>query len=247
MSQVELQPPSRKPFLERNAERALGVALLLAEALIRRTPGGRHVYFDPREFGWTPRLEEGWRDARAELLRVLEDRDRLPTFQAVSEEQRYISRDAGWKVFVFRIFGRPVARNAARCPRTAALLDAIPGLRNAMFSILAPGKHIPEHRGPYAGLLRLHLALKVPADAARCSITVAGEERGWREGQVMIFDDSHPHSVRNDTAEERVVLFADFDRPLPGPVAWVNRAMLAVLARSPLFRRPIERFERGEL
>lgn len=247
MNQAGTQAPPRKPFLARTAERALGLALALVEALIRRTPGGRRVFFDPLEFGWAARLEAGWHDAREELDRQLEERDRLPTFQAVSEEQSYISSDAGWKVFVFRVFGHPVVRNAERCPRTAALLGAIPGLRNAMFSILAPGKDIPEHRGPYAGLLRLHLALKVPADAARCVITVAGEERGWQEGRLLIFDDSYPHSVRNDTSEERVVLFADFDRPLSAPVAWVNRAMLAVLARSPLFRRPIEKFERGEL
>jgi hypothetical protein len=53
--------------------------------------------------------------------------------------------------------------------------------------------------------------------------------------------------VRNDTDEERVVLFADFVRPLPGALGTANRAMLALLAHSPLFRRPLEKFERGEL
>ena len=34
-------------------------------------------------------------------------------------------------------------------------------MMTAFFSILAPGKHIPPHRGPYKGLLRYHLGLQV--------------------------------------------------------------------------------------
>lgn len=243
-----LEMPPRKPFLERNAERALNLLLMAAQWLIRRfAPDGARVYFDPADFPWSAALEAGWRDARAELDRVLEDRAGIPAFHEVSEEQRPITHDQDWKVFVFSVFGHPIGRNAARCPRTCALLAGIPGLRNALFSILAPGKRIPEHRGVYAGVLRYHLALKVPRGAGACAITVAGEERGWQEGRTLIFDDSFPHSVRNDTGEERVVLFADFERPLPWPLSAVNRAVLALLARSPLFAKPLEKFERGEL
>lgn len=239
--------PPRKPFLERNAERGMMLVVLAAEALIRRTAEGRRLYFDPAAFPWTAGLEAGWRESRAEALAVLADRERIPAFQDVSEEQRSITRDQRWKVYVFSVYGRFVDRQAARCPATTRLLRGIPGLRNAMFSILAPGKSIPEHRGVYAGLLRYHLALIVPREAEACAITVGGERRAWREGATMIFDDSFPHSVRNDTAEERVVLFADFVRPLPWPLSWVNRAVLAMLGRSPLFKRPLEKFERGEL
>jgi len=228
--------------------RALNVALRVGEAIIHRAyRDGRRVFFEPRDFPWTAKLESGWCDIRAELDDVLEDRARIPTFQAVSREQEYITTDQGWKVFVFSIYGAPVERNCRRCPRTAALLREVPGLRNAFFSILAPGKRIPEHRGVYNGLLRYHLGLRVPADAENCVLTVKGEERRWREGSALIFDDSFPHSVRNDTPEERVVLFADFVRPLPLPVSLMNRVVLAALGTSPLFREPIARFERGEL
>ena len=248
MQEAELGAlPARKPFLERNAERAMGLVIAVAEAAIRRTAQGRRVYFDPGSFAWAGALQARWRASRAELDDVLAERDRLPTFQDVSEEQRSITRDAGWKVYVFSVFGAPIERNARRCPETARMLAGIPGLRNAMFSILSPGKRIPPHRGVYAGLLRYHLALKVPADAASCEITVDGEKRTWAEGATLVFDDSFTHSVRNDTAEERVVLFADFVRPLPWPMSWMNRAVLAMLARSPLFTRPLEKFEKGEL
>ena len=224
------------------------LALRFAAALIRRgTRDGRRRYFDPAAFAWTRMLEQAWGDIRSELDEVLKQRESIPNFQEVSPEQLSITDDDRWKSFVFSVFGTRIARNCRRCPRTAALLGAIPGLHNAMFSILAPGKHIPEHRGPYNGLLRYHLALKVPRQRSACVIEVAGELREWQQGRTLIFDDSHLHSVRNDTAEERVVLFADFERPLPWPLAVVNRLVLAWLARTPLARGPIERFAKGIL
>ena len=82
-----------------------------------------------------------------------------------AREQAAISDDERWRTYFLQVFGRPIPANCQRCPRTAELLRAVPGLGNAVFSILLPGKHIPEHRGPYKGLLRYHLALRVPAPA----------------------------------------------------------------------------------
>ena len=36
-----------------------------------------------------------------------------------------------------------------------------------MFSILAPGKRIPPHDGPYKGVLRYHLGLDGPGRTGR--------------------------------------------------------------------------------
>lgn len=224
-----------------------GNSLRVSEALIRRgSADGRRVFFDPGGFRWVGEIERHWTVIRGELDGVLADRSRIPNFQDVSEEQRTITRDDRWKVFVFTVFGTAVAQNCARCPQTTRLLAHIPGLRNAMFSILAPRKRIPEHRGPYCGLLRYHLALKVPVHSTDCSIRVGGIDRHWQEGRTMIFDDSYPHSVANETDEERVVLFADFERPLPGALTLLNRAMLAGLARTPLAREPLERLNNLE-
>jgi aspartyl/asparaginyl beta-hydroxylase (cupin superfamily) len=35
-------------------------------------------------------------------------------------------------------------------------------MKTAFFSILAPGKHLPAHRGPYKGVMRYHLGLLIP-------------------------------------------------------------------------------------
>jgi beta-hydroxylase len=119
-----------------------------------------------------------------------------------------------------------------------------------MISILSPGKHILDHRGPYKGVLRYHLGLIVPQDAEACRIRVGEDVRHWQEGKSMIFDDTFNHEVWNDTDETRVVLFVDVLRPLPFPESWVNRAIVKAIGFSPFVldaKRNQEAWERRYL
>jgi beta-hydroxylase len=144
------------------------------------------------------------------------------------------------------------------CPRTAALMEEIPGMKTAMFSILSPRKHILDHRGPYKGVLRYHLGLIVPEQEEACRIRVGDEIRHWEEGKSMIFDDTFNHEVWNDTDETRVVLFIDVLRPLPFPESAINRLIVRAIALSPFVldakrnqeaweRRYLERTRPGDL
>jgi aspartyl/asparaginyl beta-hydroxylase len=81
-------------------------------------------------------------------------------------------------------------------------------MKTAFFSILAPGKHIPVHRGPYQRAIRAHLGLIIPDPKERCRIRVGNQFAHWNEGEVMVFDDSYVHEVWNDTDGIRVVLFS---------------------------------------
>ena len=56
--------------------------------------------------------------------------------------------------------------------------------------MLSPGKHIPAHRGPYKGVLRYHLGLKIPEPREGCRIRVGEEVRHWEEGASLLFDDT---------------------------------------------------------
>src|SRR5437867_3927702 len=89
------------------------------------------------------------------------------------------------------------------------LLERVPGMTTAFFSILSPHKHIPDHRGPYKGVLRYHLALMIPEPRQACRIRVDGEYATWEEGKSLLFDDSYDHEAWNDTDGIRVVLFMD--------------------------------------
>ena len=79
-----------------------------------------------------------------------------------------------------------------------------------MFSILEPGKHLPPHRGPYNGVLRLHLGLIVPEPREQLGIRVDNDVYRWQEGEAVIFDDAYEHEAWNRTPHTRVVLFVDF-------------------------------------
>jgi beta-hydroxylase len=186
-------------------------------------------------FPWAAILERGFPAIRGELDRVLGYRDELPNFQDISTDQASITDDDRWKTYFFFGFGFKSEPNCARCPETTALLEQVPGMTTAFFSILSAGKHIGEHRGPWRGLLRYHLALRIP-EPGRCGISVGGEVAHWEEGRSLIFDDGYEHYAWNDTDGVRVVLFMDVLRPLRPPGEQINRALIKAITWSPYVR-----------
>lgn len=214
---------------------------VLRSSLVPTTP-----FLDADAFPWVAVLEAHWQEIRAELERVLDRRDDLPNFQDISTDQATITDDDRWKTFFLFGYGFRSDGNCARCPRTAALLEQVPGMTTAMFSILSPGKHIDAHRGPYRGVLRYHLGLRIPEPAERCGISVGGEIRHWAEGRSLLFDDGYEHFAWNDTDGFRVVLFVDVIRPLHRPAADLNRALIKAIALSPFVRDGKRRHEAWE-
>ena len=191
---------------------------------------------DPALFPWLAEIEGRWRSVRAELEPLLRDREALPRFQDISRDQYRISPDDKWRTFVLYGFGYRSEANCRLCPETARLLSRVPGLENAFFSILGPGKHVPSHRGITKGLIRCHLGLVVPGKADRCLMRVGGVVCTWEPGRVLVFDDSFAHEVHNDTDEERVVLLFDFARPLTRRARLARRALFALFRRTAYVR-----------
>lgn len=214
---------------------------VLRSSLVPTTP-----FLDPAALPWTADLEAGWSTIRAELDQVLTWTSDLPNFQDISVDQASITDDDGWKTFFFSGYGFRADANCSRCPGTAALLDVVPGLTTAFFSILAPRKRIPEHRGPWRGVLRYHLGLLVPAPASSCGISVGGEVAHWEEGRSLLFDDGYDHHAWNDTDGVRVVLFVDVVRPLRAPLDQVNRTLIKAIGRSPYIADARARHEAWE-
>ncbi|MGB5081076.1 MAG: aspartyl/asparaginyl beta-hydroxylase domain-containing protein, partial [Burkholderiales bacterium] len=209
------------------------VLLRPMEWLVRRFSSvGQRPFFDPSQFAWISRVEAGWKQIRDELCVVLKERKRIPTFAELSQEQLKITQGDKWKSYWLYACGRKIAENCRRCPETTRLLGTIPGMKTAFFSILAPRAHLSEHRGPYAGVLRYHLGLIVPRQKEACRIRVGSELAHWEEGRSIVFDDTYPHEVWNDTDEERVVLFVDVARPLSFFLSALNEAAIGVFSRT---------------
>ena len=49
-----------------------------------------------------------------------------------------------------------------KCPKSCKIIDSLPDVKIAMFSVLTPGASIKPHVGPYKGCIRYHLGLSTP-------------------------------------------------------------------------------------
>jgi len=191
----------------------------------------RPVFYDVDKIAPALRdLERNYPVIRAELVQVLQSNRNLPTYHELDPSQRGISAGGTkkWKVFLLYAMGAKPAANRALCPQTSALLDKIPDLFEAFFSILEPGKSVPAHNNNYYGMLRYHLGIVVPKENPP-SIRVKDQIYTWKEGEGVLFDDCWEHEVYNQSNGERVVLLVDVLRPLPLPAHMLNLLFVQVM------------------
>ncbi|MGI8492586.1 MAG: aspartyl/asparaginyl beta-hydroxylase domain-containing protein [Acidimicrobiales bacterium] len=239
-------PPLRERLFELGNQAGARVLHALERQVLRQSKVPTSAFLPTTTFDWIPGLEANWALIRAELDQVLTYREELPNFQDISVDQASITDDGGWKTYFFFGYGFRSDANCERCPVTASMLEEIPGLTTAFFSILSPRKKIGEHRGPWRGVLRYHLALKVPEPAQACGIRVGGQLAHWEEGGSLLFDDGYDHEAWNDTDDLRVVLFVDVIRPLRAPADQINRALISLIGRSPYIQDARDRHDAWE-
>jgi ornithine lipid ester-linked acyl 2-hydroxylase len=240
-----LEPTMARPS---RMTRFFMAVVALAERLnLRCSKVGNPPVYDTAVFPWIAEIEREWRAIRAELDAVLERQADLPSFQAIAPDVKTITRDDHWKTFFLVGFGVKSERNIARCPQTWRIVRKIPGLKTAMFSIFEPGKHLPPHRGPYNGVLRLHLPLIVPPHAPHeLAIRVHNRVCHWEEGKALVFDDAYEHEAWNHTEETRVVLFVDFVKPLRFPANLANWLLLNLAVFTPFIREGMDAHKEWE-
>lgn len=181
-------------------------------------------YFEREEFAWAGEVERATESIRTELLALLEDgQDRFTPYLINDAKRRPqdvhgLIDNPDWSTLHLWQDGRPVEENASRCPKTfAAMTQSGIGLpyitRRApciMFSRLLPGAHIPPHTGMLNARLICHLPLIVPPG---CGFRVGGETRQWKEGELLVFDDTVEHEAWNRGHGERFLLIFDTWHP----------------------------------
>jgi beta-hydroxylase len=237
---AEMTRPSR-------TTRILMALVAWAERLnLKYSKVGNPPVYDRATFPWIEEVEAGWPAIRAELDRVLVRKDELPTFQEISTDVTTITNDSRWKTFFLVGFGIKSERNISQCPETWRVVQKIPRLKTAMFSIFEPGKHLPPHRGPYNGVLRLHLGLIVPEPRDKIAIRVDKQVCHWEEGKVLVFDDAYIHEAWNHSDKTRVVLFVDFVKPLRFPASLVNWLLMNIALFTPFIREGMDNHKKWE-
>ncbi|MFZ7092715.1 aspartyl/asparaginyl beta-hydroxylase domain-containing protein [Primorskyibacter sp. 2E233] len=173
-------------------------------------------------------LEAEFEVIQSEARAVLAAYGRLPSYHSIDTDVIRTSgrtqRDKRWSVFMLTCFGRTPLAAPALAPKTLELARQIPGIHQAMLSILEPGKNIAAHTGPSRAYLRYHLALMVP-DENPPRIRLKDKYYTWVEGESVLFDDSWDHEVINESSQIRVILMVDFRRPMPFPLSAIARFM----------------------
>lgn len=182
-------------------------------------------------FPWTQTLRDHWQAIRAEAVTVALQHNAAPSLVTISPDHKGIAEPDSWRSYFLYGYGYAINENIARCPHTARALAAIPGLNSAFFSILAPGTHIPDHRGVTKGLITCHLGLIIPRDGD-VRMRVDDQIVRWADGETLIFDDTYRHEVWNDSTMTRVVLLIHIERPLRQPGKWFSDLFLGCIRRS---------------
>jgi aspartyl/asparaginyl beta-hydroxylase (cupin superfamily) len=194
-------------------------------------------FYDRRLFPWTEKLARKTGLIRDELRAILSSGDAfVPYIQRAAHRPAFDPRglldNQDWGAFHLIKSGAEVAGNAARCPHTLAALRDVPLCEiegrtpTVLFSLLRPGAHILPHHGFMNTRLICHLPLIVPPG---CALRVGNDTRPWREGEIVIFDDTIEHEAWNPTQELRVVLIFDVWRP---ELSDKERALVAVMLKA---------------
>ncbi len=186
-------------------------------------PGLPEIPFHPdAAFEWMPALESATDIIEAEFEAVVaaEAAQLVPYIQYPQgvpvDQWAALNHNRNWTAIHLIQNGRVIETNAKHCPKVMALLNQLPQPQikgagpNAMFSLLAPGAHIPPHTGISNARLVCHLPLIVPAG---CWFRVADDTRAWRRGKAWVFDDTIEHEALNPSDALRVILIVDIWHP----------------------------------
>lgn len=173
-------------------------------------PGLSHRPFhDPTRYPWVRAIEAAYPAIRREM----EALEASPSYIEYSPE---IKVQGTWEAFPFYFMGLRIPHTAQACPETVGLLERLDRCccrypwADMLFSKHSPGTHLRPHYSIDALRLRCHLGLVVPKGS---TIRVGSEERPWKEGKALLFEDSFEHETWNRGDSSRVVLIVDFWHP----------------------------------
>jgi aspartyl/asparaginyl beta-hydroxylase (cupin superfamily) len=180
-------------------------------------------FFAPDHFPWFAQLEAKTAEIRNELIGLLDDEGAgfrpYVAFDPTQPANQWaeLNHSRRWSAWFFWEDGVRNDEHCARCPATAAALEALPLLDipgkspTALFSILDANSRIPPHTGSDNVRATVHLPLVVPEG---CGFRVGAETRTPAAGTAWAFDDTIEHEAWNDSAAPRAILIFDIWNPL---------------------------------
>ena len=196
-----------------------------ASAIISSNTKTPHFLSRETYFPQSKEFENNWKSIRTELNALLSrtnnGKDIRFTRDSFDGENTEIGADGdsdnGWRIYHVRLGSSFTNHGLRDFPTLCKILGKCPDVVACSVSILEGKTHIPMHVGYFKGVMRYMLALQVPKNKDDCFLCVNGDKYTWTEGTGVLWDDTYPHRVENNTNENRVVLYMDVKRPL-GPI-----------------------------
>lgn len=223
-------PTMRHPRFQKSLEMMLGERE--RPPVYQRYPQMPLVYYypdlpyvqfaNPGEFDWVSGLQAEFGEIRDEAGRLLHGKaDFRPYVKANAQRPQGdvhgLLENPDWSTLFLWENGAPVEEHIAHCPKIYdAVMKHVPlchiGSRapSVMLSLLRAGAKIPSHTGMVNCRYICHLPLIVPPN---CGFRVGERTIEWKEGEVIIFDDTVEHEAWNNSDLDRLVLIFDVWRP----------------------------------
>ena len=179
-----------------------------AESKLRAQP-----WWTPKETGYEKEiklLEYHWKTIRDEALAIMNaDISQFPL------EAENLIDQGDWRQYDLYSQGSRKKNHCKKVPKTCAIIEKMPNAVNnkrgqIKFSVMQPGTHIWPHTGPTNCRLRMHLGLVIPKNV---HIRVGSETKTWKNGKVIVIDDSFDHEVWHNGTKSRLIFIIDFWHP----------------------------------
>lgn len=173
-------------------------------------------FYNNNDFSWVKNVENHFPSIKEELLKVMNtpasEMQKIWRSTHADYVENTSSTLSSWKTFTMMFMGIRNRDLCAMCPRTHEVMSQVPEILSYEFSWMEPHTHILPHKGYSRMILRCHLPLIVP-DESLCAIRVGDQTHHWKEGELVIFDDSHEHEAWNKSDQKRAVLMFDIAHP----------------------------------
>ncbi|PCI96754.1 MAG: hypothetical protein COB15_09200 [Flavobacteriales bacterium] len=194
--------------------------------------GNEPAYFDISNYPWYELIRKSTPIFQAEITNRKED-----LFVPYSNTT-FANKPTKWK-FISLISWLKINRNNLKqFPKTNQVLDKIPFLVSAGYSLLDDSSNIKPHIGDSNVMFRIHIPLLIPGGLPNCGFEVLNIKREWKVGEPFAFCDAHQHYAWNNTDERRIILVLDIIRPeFQSEAKWICAKIRTTLALQFLFQK----------
>lgn len=177
------------------------------------------LYIDTQHFKDLKVLDENWEMIRDEA-KALYDQGGIKASSTYNDLGFNSFFKTGWKRFYLKWYESSHPSAAELCPNNGFYSKHYQPLKRQCLQSLF-GQPFGQTPWSICGVTPLSFWALITPNDDRCFIDVDGERYSWRDGQSVVFDETYIHYVENKTDQNRIIFFADVERPMK--VKWMER------------------------